>query len=313
MTKPQNSVCLRRVWPALETLHGLSAVRAEWQDLLGSEYALVEPLLLPQRDLATSYPRIDLGGAGPPLRVVDHGDGEYVAVCDMTGDTTRVSRQDLVVYAIDRRKLVQKLAAAFDLEPYVAQASSAGPIPIGQFHSAAGTSLKVFLCLPRQSADLAEEVTQLVAGQPPPFVILAPTTKFLRPGIDATLSGHGAGFLALSDTMLVDAKGNWTASPQAIARVQSLATPVRSEEPLSERAQLVLVAMLELGATDSDARCSTEDIAAKALGNAADANSLKSVMDELRTREFVSSKTGRGGGCWLTETGRSRAEKLRRQ
>ena len=34
-------------------------------------------------------------------------------------------------------------------------------------------------------------------------------------------------------------------------------------------------------------------------------------MAELKTREFVASKTGRGGGCWLTEKGRARAEKLR--
>jgi hypothetical protein len=83
------------------------------------------------------------------------------------------------------------------------------------------------------------------------------------------------------------------------------------DEPLNERAQDVLVAMLESGALDSDTRKSTEDIAAKALSQHADANALKSVMSDLKTREYVRSKTGRGGGCWLTEKGRLRAEKLR--
>jgi hypothetical protein len=83
------------------------------------------------------------------------------------------------------------------------------------------------------------------------------------------------------------------------------------EEPLSERAQLVLIAMIELNAIDSDARCSTEDIAARALGPRADANALKAVMSELNTRQLIQTKTGRGGGCWLTTNGQSRATKLR--
>jgi hypothetical protein len=83
------------------------------------------------------------------------------------------------------------------------------------------------------------------------------------------------------------------------------------DEPLNERAQSVLVAMVELGAVDSDNRKPTVDIAAKALGSHADSNALKTVMADLNTREYVLSKSGRGGGCWLTDKGRARAEKLR--
>ena len=83
-----------------------------------------------------------------------------------------------------------------------------------------------------------------------------------------------------------------------------------SEKPLGERAQLILVAMLELDAVDSDRRRSTEDIAVKAQGSGTDPNALKSVMAELKTRVLIDSKTGRGGGCWLTDSGRLRAEKL---
>lgn len=86
-----------------------------------------------------------------------------------------------------------------------------------------------------------------------------------------------------------------------------------ADEPISDRAQLALVAMLELEALDSDRLQSTESIAIKALGKGADPNSLKAVMSELKTRKFVVSKLGRGGGCWLTEKGRARAEKLRNQ
>lgn len=111
---------------------------------------------------------------------------------------------------------------------------------------------------------------------------------------------------------------------QALSRTKASAKPLAiqiselfgvppSEDPLTDRAQLVLIAMLELDAVDSDRRRSTEDIAIKALGNDADPNALKVVMADLKTRRLIDSKTGRGGGCWLTDAGIARAQKLRNE
>lgn len=99
------------------------------------------------------------------------------------------------------------------------------------------------------------------------------------------------------------------AKPLALQISEMFGAPP-SDEPLSERAQDVLIAMVYLEAVDSDRRRSTETISRKALGGT-DANALKSVMAELKTRRLINSKTGRGGGCWLTDNGRQRAEKLR--
>jgi hypothetical protein len=101
------------------------------------------------------------------------------------------------------------------------------------------------------------------------------------------------------------------AKPRALQISEMFGTPP-SEDPLSERAKLVLEAMLLLDAVDSDRLRSTEEIAIKALGDDADPNALKSVMADLNTRKLIETKKGRGGGCWLTESGRLRAEKLRK-
>ena len=86
---------------------------------------------------------------------------------------------------------------------------------------------------------------------------------------------------------------------------------ISSDEPIGERAQDSLIAMLQLGAEiDSDSRKSTEQIAIAAMGKGYDANSLKVVMSELSSRRLIETKTGRRGGCWLSDTGRKRAEKL---
>ena len=60
----------------------------------------------------------------------------------------------------------------------------------------------------------------------------------------------------------------------------------------------------------SDKRMRTEDIAVKAAGQEADANQYKEVIVELKQLRYVDTKEGRGGGCWLTIAGQSRAGKL---
>jgi hypothetical protein len=79
---------------------------------------------------------------------------------------------------------------------------------------------------------------------------------------------------------------------------------------LGEREQLVLRVLLEGKAFDSDHRMTTAEIAVKAAGKTTDANQYKEVVAELKRLGYVDTKEGRGGGCWLTEAGRQRAEKL---
>ena len=80
--------------------------------------------------------------------------------------------------------------------------------------------------------------------------------------------------------------------------------------PLGERALLVLKVLLDGKAFDSDHRMTTEGIAVKAAGKGTDSNQYKAVVSELKGLGYVDTKQGRRGGCWLTASGRQRAEKL---
>ncbi|MFL5240595.1 MAG: hypothetical protein ACJ8FY_00680 [Gemmataceae bacterium] len=128
--------------------------------------------------------------------------------------------------------------------------------------------------------------------------------------LELRLRSLGSGHLPLVDALVVRDDGQWQIADEAIraALPDRLVEP--ADEPLSDRAQEVLVAMLQLKAVDSDSRQSTAAIAARALGAEADANALKIVMSDLATRQLIQTREGRGGGCWLTEAGRRRAEKL---
>jgi hypothetical protein len=79
---------------------------------------------------------------------------------------------------------------------------------------------------------------------------------------------------------------------------------------LSQRQYDILQALLELHATSADKRRPTMDIAKRAEGIEADPEGYKQPIAELATLGFVSTKEGRGGGCWLTAKGRAVAEQL---
>jgi DNA-binding IscR family transcriptional regulator len=68
--------------------------------------------------------------------------------------------------------------------------------------------------------------------------------------------------------------------------------------------------LLNENAFDSDHRQRTEDIAVRAIGPSADPNQFKEVIADLKRLKYIDTKEGRGGGCWLSDSGRRRAEKL---
>jgi hypothetical protein len=82
------------------------------------------------------------------------------------------------------------------------------------------------------------------------------------------------------------------------------------DPPLGERAQLVLVALRDGKAFDSDHRMRTADITLRAAGKAADPNQYKEVVAQLKQLGYVATQKGRSGGCWLTDAGQTRATQL---
>lgn len=299
-----------RLWQAFEEIPSLTATKAEWQILLGTELAVAERILQMLPGLSNSYPRVERSGMAMPLRVVDHGNGSYVGVCDETGESIAISREELIVFGLNQRTFSENIAAAIRLTPASITAGKVRTPLIVGYTSAAQPQIPVVFTSPRDSAELFGEVTGWGGEFSRRCVWLTPTRRFWTPRVEQRVHASQCGLFALQELIDIDAEGNWIARPLA-KRVAGFGAVSVDDEPLSERAQLVLIAMLELKAISSDARQSTEEIATAALGGGADANALKGVVSELNTRGHIESKTGRGGGCWLTEKGRLRGEKLR--
>ncbi len=312
--KQKNLIELKRFWPALEALPGLAAVKAEWQLHLGDELHFADGLLQPQPQLATSYPRFAPSGNGLPLRVIDHGNGDFVGVCEETRETIPLRRDNLLVYAIDRRALAAAVATALQLKPVQNLSGHVKmPFPVGQLESAAGARFLVTFVSPRTSAELHGFATLWISEQSSPFILLTPTRRFWTTASEQILQSNQCALLSLHDSIAADEAGKWVGRPNTLSLLSTFGIPRTADEPLSERAQDLLLAMWEMGLFDSDHRKPTEDIAVRAFGASADANAAKTPMSELNGRGLADSRTGRGGGCWLTERGRIRGEKLRKQ
>ena len=74
--------------------------------------------------------------------------------------------------------------------------------------------------------------------------------------------------------------------------------------PLSEKQYLILETMWEFQALSADTRKTADEIAIRCDGKDADVNVFKPLLSDLtRNHKLTRSKTGRGGGSWLTEMG----------
>jgi hypothetical protein len=301
-----------RLWQALEDLPGLAAVKAEWKSLLGDELAFTEQFLRPRQQLAGSFPRLEPTGPGMPYRVVDHGDGSFVGVCDESGESIPLRKADLIVHEFDRCRFASSLAAILGFEPGIAPMSrNTGMNSVGSFVSASGTRFHGFLTVPHDSNDLKEAAAELVAYKQSPFTLFAPTRRFQTPAVDTIVRANASVFSALADIVTISGTEKLQVAPDIIGLLTEGRVTTVSDEPLSDRAESMLVAMLDLNAFDADRRRSTATIASTAFRATYDVNSLKPVVVELKRRGLIATKKGPRGGCWLTERGKLRAQKLK--
>jgi hypothetical protein len=133
---------VRRFWPALERVVGLSAVEAEWRRLLREELEWAQAAGMIRRggDLAHCYPRASGDPSPLPYDVVKHGDDDYVGVCPEGWGSLPLTREQLVLWALDRRRLTEAIAVALgvspsfepDIQPFTSKVGTYGSGPTAQ-------------------------------------------------------------------------------------------------------------------------------------------------------------------------------------
>ncbi|MEQ8789506.1 MAG: hypothetical protein RIC55_24645 [Pirellulaceae bacterium] len=204
-----------RLWQALEEVPGHSAVVADWRHRLGSEFDVASAFLRPADKYAHSYP--DVNDPFSSYNVVRHGDEDIVGVHVNGGKSIALEPQDLLIYRVDQRKLAQSLSVAYGLSfEFSVVHGSPSTHRIGTYRPCAGYTFPVYFTIPLESSTLTQTVYAIRSIAGAAFLLLAPTSRQLRPEAETVMRDVGASFLPLSDAVVCDVQGRLIATPMAI-------------------------------------------------------------------------------------------------
>jgi hypothetical protein len=198
-------------WQALEAIPGPAAVTAEWRQHVGDgEFEHARKLLRPRAGLADGFPRRQEGQVVMPYRVVRHGPDEFVGVDDHgNGSVITLTRDELIVYELDRGGLARAVAAALGLGPATRDEAGLphGVVVVGRYEPLAGFSFPAFLTIPRDERHLMAALGELTLLANDGFVLVAPTARRLHTPAERVIWDRKLAFLALCDAVEITAGG----------------------------------------------------------------------------------------------------------
>jgi hypothetical protein len=205
-------------WAACEMITGPAAVAAEWKRLAGPAYEAAKVFVRPTQERARSYPCPREPRCACFHRVVNHGGGRIVAVCDCDPrrcDTVELTESDIVVYELNQSLLFAAIADAMTLQPARADVPSLPWVTrIGFDSPCAGYRFPVYLILTPQTERFTHAIFTLAATNDDPFIVIAPTSRRSDPGCLQMLNLRKCLFLTLPDVLKIDGSGTPVASGQ---------------------------------------------------------------------------------------------------
>lgn len=202
---------LEGFWRFLQARPGGAAVRLEWERRCGDGYAAVRPLLRATGASASIYPPPVAGR--PPMRVVQHGDGSIVAICDeKRSERLALTKDDAAVYAVDLAALrgraceaLQVRTARDRLEPLP------GVLRVGTWEPKPSVRVPVVLLVARDKHAFGIALHEVMLAGPKPMIVLTPTRDLWHDGVLA-LAEEQKVMLAPACELITARGGGWAAS-----------------------------------------------------------------------------------------------------
>jgi hypothetical protein len=207
---------LDRLWSALEDRATQVAVLAEWRHRLAQDFSAASSLLQPTDKDAWSYP--DVNDACAHYKIVVHGEDDVVGVHCRDGSVIELTKADILLYRLDKRRLCRRVAAALGFRCSQAPFDeTTEPVLMATYRPVAGYEFPVYIATPHEPVELRRAVEAGVARGETPVLILVPTRRQIRPDCESLLNARRAGLLVLDDAIAADASGKWGATPIATA------------------------------------------------------------------------------------------------
>jgi hypothetical protein len=152
--------------------------------------------------------------------VVRHSPDDIVGIHDGGRPSITLTKRDVLIYRIDHRRICRSAVLALGID---ASEAAVDGLPhtfrIGSYRPFAGLAFPAYLTIPLESADLLRAAEVVSSQSEVPFIIIAPTSRRLRPASEALLKQRNACFLTLAESIITDSAGKWTATPEAAQRL----------------------------------------------------------------------------------------------
>jgi len=180
-----------------------------WRGESRGTFDAIEPLLRPAGRLAGRYPPPRPGW--PTMRVVEHRDGRFVAVCDEeVSDRIELTREDVVVHRIDEGRLRSRIAEALGLEISREPINSLpGVLRIGTWIPKPAARFRVSLVVPASSVLFCELLTTEFDREEPSIVLTLSTLHWSDRA--AEIAAANCVTLVPCDD-IIDPEAKWTAT-----------------------------------------------------------------------------------------------------
>ncbi len=239
---------LTRLWRALESIPGLLEVPAWWEHFCGDDFPVIQPHLLPTDVFGHRYPCPCYPRDGEcPRRIVDYGDCEFAAICRHSHqfcERIPLTPKDALIHTIDMAKFAGALAPVLKIRPQKLR-DFGGVREIGVSIAPATRNCPVFLAIVTSMDQLQRSLHELLLSHPTPFLLLAPTSRFLTADHLRLLDRHKSPFVSLEEAVGVDSDGRFVPL-QPAGEEESAPTPV------ADRQAAVNAYHEQHGATDAD-------------------------------------------------------------
>ena len=219
----KNTSPWQRFWQATEAIPGPEAVLAEWRLHVGDDFDVSRYPLWPTKQLAASVP-VSSDPCRPRLEVVRHGDNYFEGVDPSTGDVVKLRQQDVLVYRLDHAKIIRGIADLLGLTGSVADVGAAVRASmIGHYRPFAGYQFPVYFFLASDAAEFQQAAEAIAARNDGPFILTAPTGRFLAQAASDLLKKAGACFLPLCESVTLESSGKWHLTEMGNQHLQGFA------------------------------------------------------------------------------------------
>ena len=204
---------LTGLWITLERFGVPATMMAEWRDVLREDYDDASPFLRPTDNVAEAFPCTNRPHCGCRHAVIMHAPNDVVAACRCDRRQCRtipLQPKDILIYALDRRRLCDAIQDCLGLEP---ARDRCGSLPCARNAFLVGTfgptCSPVYFSHHQTSAEFLAELVGLMSLQLEPFILLAPTDFNLSVPVQGLLQRQKCAFLGLSRYLALDGPGRF--------------------------------------------------------------------------------------------------------